>query len=114
MYFLTVNYCALTITYNYLEMYRLTLQRFIVSFSLVDVLSAKDENLRRMLNEMENLAEDVAILNQINDLIMSLHCPHGQLEEVIREMLSSVNKQLIERQTSDSQLSYLELTLSTQ
>jgi hypothetical protein len=81
---------------------------------LVDVLLAKDENLRRMLNEMENLAEDVAILNQINDLTMSLHCQHGQLEEVVREMLSSVNKQLIERQTSDSQLSYLELTLSTQ
>jgi hypothetical protein len=29
-------------------------------------------------------------------------------------MLSSVNKQLVERQTSDSQLSYLELTLNTQ
>ncbi|XP_021921500.1 rho guanine nucleotide exchange factor 17 isoform X2 [Zootermopsis nevadensis] len=80
----------------------------------LEIVKAKDENLRRMLNEMENLAEDVTILNQINDLIMSLHCPHGQLEEVIREMLSSVNKQLIERQTSDSQLSYLELTLSTQ
>lgn len=79
-----------------------------------DILSAKDENLRRMLNEMENLAEDVAALNQISDLTASLHCPHGQLEEVVREMLSSVNKQLAERQTSDSQLSYLELTLNTQ
>ena len=63
---------------------------------------------------MENLVEDVAALNQINDLTASLHCPHGQLEEVVREMLSSVNKQLAERQTSDSQLSYLELTLNTQ
>jgi len=67
-----------------------------------------------MLNEMENLAEDVAALNQISDLTASLHCPHGQLEEVVREMLSSVNRQLAERQTSDSQLSYLELTLNTQ
>ncbi|PNF36390.1 hypothetical protein B7P43_G17749 [Cryptotermes secundus] len=80
----------------------------------LEIVKAKDENLRRMLNEMENLAEDVATLNQINDLTVSLHCPRGQLEEVVREMLSSVNKQLAERQTSDSQLSYLELTLNTQ
>ncbi|GFG38293.1 hypothetical protein Cfor_08933, partial [Coptotermes formosanus] len=80
----------------------------------LEIMKAKDENLRRLLNEMENLAEDVAALNQINDLTASLHCPHGQLEEVVREMLLSVNKQLAERQTSDSQLSYLELTLSTQ
>jgi hypothetical protein len=81
---------------------------------LTDVLSAKDENLRRMLNEMENLTEDVATLNQISDLAASLHCARGQLEEVVREMLSSASKQLAERQTSDSQLCYLELTLNTQ
>ncbi|XP_066999339.1 rho guanine nucleotide exchange factor 17 [Anabrus simplex] len=80
----------------------------------LEIVKAKDENLRRMLREMENLVEDVATLNQINDLTCMLHCPHSQLEEVVRDMLGTVSKQLQERQNSDSQLSYLELTLNTQ
>ena len=67
-----------------------------------------------MLNEMESLAEDMTTLNQISELTISLHCPHTQLEEMVREMLSTVNKQLTEYQNCDSQLSYLELTLNTQ
>ncbi|XP_069677397.1 rho guanine nucleotide exchange factor 17 isoform X2 [Periplaneta americana] len=80
----------------------------------LEIVKAKDENLRRMMSEMEHLAEDVATLNQITDLTASLHCQHSQLEEVVRDLLASINKQLAERQTSDSQLSYLELTLNTQ
>lgn len=75
---------------------------------------AKDENLKRMLREMENLMEDVATLSQMSELVSMLHCPHSQLEDNIREMLSALNKQLAERQNSDSQLSFLELMVNTQ
>lgn len=78
------------------------------------ISSAKDENLKRVMKEMEKLTDDVATLTQINELTSTLHFPHTSLEEVVKEMLVSVNKQLVERSTSDSQLSYLELMLNTQ
>lgn len=65
------------------------------------------------MQEIENLQEDIAALSQINDLIWSLHCPRVQLEDAVREMLLSLNRQLTEQQNSDSQLSYLDLTLNT-
>lgn len=76
-------------------------------------VSVKDENLRRMMREMEYLTEDVNTLSQMVDLVATLHCPHGQIEENIREMLSALNKQLNDRHVSESQLSYLELALNT-
>lgn len=67
-----------------------------------------------MMREMEKLTEDAATLTQINELTSTLHCPHNSLEEIVKEMLANINKQLSERQNSDSQLSYLELMLNTQ
>lgn len=66
-----------------------------------------------MMKEMEFLSEDVNTLSQMSDLVSTLHCPHSQIEENIREMLSALNKQLNERHISESQLSYLELALNT-
>lgn len=66
-----------------------------------------------MMLEIENLQEDISVLNQITELTYQLHCTHNQLEDLLREMLSSLNRQLTEHQSSDSQLSYLELTLNT-
>lgn len=74
----------------------------------------KDENLRRMLREMEHLREDVTALAQMSDLAAALHCPHSQLEADVRDMHAALSKQLAERQNCDSQLSYLELMLNTQ
>lgn len=79
----------------------------------LEIVRAKDENLRQMMVEIENLTEDIAVLNQINDMSWSLHCPHNQLDEVVKEMLTNLNKQLVEQQNSDSQLSCLDLTLNT-
>lgn len=73
----------------------------------------KDENVRRMLREMEYLSEDVSTLTQMTDMVSMLHCPHSQLEDSIKDMLSALNKQLLERQASDTQLCYLELNLHT-
>lgn len=80
----------------------------------LEIVKTKDENLKRMMREMEKLTEDAATLTQINELTSTLHCPHNSLEEIVKEMLANVNKQLSDRQNSDSQLSYLELMLNTQ
>ncbi|XP_044257449.1 rho guanine nucleotide exchange factor 17 [Tribolium madens] len=79
----------------------------------LEIVRSKDDNLKQMMIEIENLSADVGILNQINELSWSLHCNHTQLDDLIRDMLSSLNKQLMEQQNSDSQLSCLELTLNT-
>lgn len=79
----------------------------------LEIVRAKDENLRQMMMEIENLTEDIGILNQMNELTWSLHCSHGALEDIIRDMLTNLNKQLSEQQNSDSQLSCLDLTLNT-
>lgn len=79
----------------------------------LEIVRAKDENLRQMMLEIENLTEDISILNQINELAWSLHSNHGQLDEVVKDMLANLNKQLVEQQNSDSQLSCLDLTLNT-
>jgi hypothetical protein len=79
----------------------------------LEIVKTKDENLRQMMTEIENLSGDVGILNKINELSWSLHCNHNQLDDLIRDMLTSLNKQLLEQQNSDSQLSCLDLTLNT-
>ncbi|GLV39352.1 uncharacterized protein CBL_13229 [Carabus blaptoides fortunei] len=79
----------------------------------LEIMKVKDENVRRVMLEIENLTEDITVLNQISELIWSLHGPRAQLEDVVREMLSSLNRQLAEQQNSDSQLSYLDLSLNT-
>lgn len=77
------------------------------------LILVKDENVRRMLREMEYLSEDVSTLTQMTDMVTMLHCPHSHLEDSIKDMLSALNKQLLERQASDTQLCYLELNLHT-
>lgn len=82
-------------------------------FGKMFYFAAKDENVRRMMLEMDNLTEDISILNQITELTWQLHCAKNQLEDVLKEMLSSLSRQLSEQQTNESQLSYLEFTVNT-
>lgn len=84
-----------------------------ISLDDLDIVKAKDESLKQMMVEIENLTEDVSVLNQINELTWTLHCTHHALDEVIKDMFEKLNKQLVEQQNSDSQLSCLDLTLST-
>lgn len=79
----------------------------------IEIIRSKDDNLRQIMIEVDNLTEDISILNQINELAWSLHCHHLQLDEIVKDMLASLNKQLSEQQNSDSQLSCLDLTVST-
>ncbi|KAF5303219.1 hypothetical protein FQR65_LT08299 [Abscondita terminalis] len=84
-----------------------------ISLDDLEIVKAKDESLKQMMVEIENLTEDVSILNQINELTWTLHCTHSALDEVIKEMFEKLNKQLVEQQNSDSQMSCLDLTLNT-
>lgn len=85
-----------------------------ISLEDLEITKSKDENVRQMMVEIENLKEDLSVLNQINEMSLNLHCNHGQLNEVIKEMLSTANKHLSEQQAFESQLSYLDLNLTSQ
>lgn len=74
---------------------------------------AKDENLKRIMTEIENLAEDCIKLQQISDITASLKYPHQYLEDVVRELHRDVQRQLSERQTNDAQLNMLELAVNS-
>ncbi|XP_063896814.1 rho guanine nucleotide exchange factor 17 isoform X5 [Helicoverpa armigera] len=84
-----------------------------ISLADLEIVKAKDENLRRIMHEVETLTEDVNTLTQISENVAALHTQHAQLEEIVREMLHNLNRQLSERQNSDTQLCYMEISLNT-
>ncbi|XP_040160849.1 uncharacterized protein LOC120898711 isoform X1 [Anopheles arabiensis] len=84
-----------------------------ISLDDLEIVKSKDENVRRIMKEIEHLTEDSSKLIQISDLTASLRCPHGSLEEAIRELQREIQRQLAERQTNDAQLNVLELTWNT-
>ncbi|CAK9830762.1 Rho guanine nucleotide exchange factor 17 [Anthophora retusa] len=80
----------------------------------LEVMKAKDENLRRMAREVDHLREDCATLTQLQELASTLHSAKQQLEDLIKDMLGQAQRQLAERNAAHSQLACLELTLNTQ
>ena len=60
------------------------------------------------------MQEDIATVNSISDLASTLSCSHASLEESLKELLISLNRQLSDKQNSDSQLLTLELTITSQ
>ncbi|XP_054081829.1 uncharacterized protein Arhgef17_1 isoform X3 [Zeugodacus cucurbitae] len=84
-----------------------------ISLDCLEIVKTKDENVKRIMNEIENLAEDCNKLQQIADITASLKYPHQYLEDVIRELLRDVQRQLSERQTNDTQLNMLDLLVNS-
>ncbi|KAH8295057.1 hypothetical protein KR018_006438, partial [Drosophila ironensis] len=84
-----------------------------ISLDCLEIVKAKDENIKRIVSEIETLADDCSKLQQITDITVSLKYPHQYLEDVIRELHRDVQRQLSERQTNDTQLNMLELTVSS-
>ncbi|XP_017014130.3 uncharacterized protein [Drosophila takahashii] len=84
-----------------------------ISLDCLEIVKSKDENIKRIVSEIETLAEDCNKLQQITDIAVSLKYPHQYLEDVIRELHRDVQRQLSERQTNDTQLNMLELTVSS-
>ncbi|KAG5308422.1 ARHGH factor, partial [Acromyrmex insinuator] len=85
-----------------------------ISLDDLEVMKAKDENLRRMAREVDYLREDCTKLTQLQELAITLHGAKQQLEDLIKDMLSQAQRQLAERNAAHSQLACLELTLNTQ
>ncbi|XP_037893680.1 uncharacterized protein LOC119639994 isoform X1 [Glossina fuscipes] len=87
--------------------------KFLTKISLDSLEIVKNENLKRIMTEIENLAEDCNKLQQIAEITASLKYPHQYLEDVIRELHRDVQRQLSERQTNDAQLNMLELGVNS-
>ncbi|XP_024217361.1 rho guanine nucleotide exchange factor 17 isoform X2 [Halyomorpha halys] len=87
--------------------------KLLMKIPLDELEIVKDENVRKLLKEMEQLSADVGTLSQMSELCANLHCPHSQLEESVRDMLAALNRQLCERHSADSQLSHLDLNITT-
>ncbi|XP_076261494.1 rho guanine nucleotide exchange factor 17-like isoform X3 [Rhynchophorus ferrugineus] len=80
----------------------------------VEIIRSKDENLRQLQIEVDNLNEDIAVLSQITELSLTLHCNHSNLDDMVKEMLNNLTKNLQLQQNSDLQLCVLDLTVITQ
>ncbi|XP_031626312.1 uncharacterized protein LOC116342734 [Contarinia nasturtii] len=78
----------------------------------LDIIKAKDENVRKIMKEIEHLTEDCTKLQQVLDITLSLRCQHQTIEENVRELQKELQRQLSERQSNDSQLCLLELGLT--
>lgn len=76
--------------------------------------TAKDENLRRIMKEIQALSEDNNKLQQMLEIASSLRSPHQVLEEYIKDSQANIQKQLTERQASNAQLNVLELIFNSQ
>lgn len=89
--------------------------KLLLRFSLdnLDILKSADVGLKKALREAENLEEDMSLISQISELVSRLNCPHQALDEAVKEMTSSLNKQLAERQSYDLQLLNLQLSVTT-
>ncbi|XP_055549403.1 uncharacterized protein LOC129732498 [Wyeomyia smithii] len=89
--------------------------KFLTKITLdeLEIVKSKDENVRRIMKEIEHLSEDSNKLSQMSELASSLRSPHQLLEEAIRDLQREVQRQLSERQTNDAQLNILELTLNS-
>ena len=103
--------CLVSLT-SRLTHYRVT-RHPVIAATRHSSVSVKDENVKKALREMEHLTEDVHTLSQMVDLVTTLHCPRGLIEENLRDMLSAINKQLTEKHVNESQLSHLELNINT-
>ncbi|XP_017037547.1 rho guanine nucleotide exchange factor 17 isoform X2 [Drosophila kikkawai] len=84
-----------------------------ISLDCLEIVKSKDENIKRIVSEIETLADDCNKLQQITDIAVSLKYPHQYMEDAIRELHRDVQRQLSERQTNDTQLNMLELTVSS-
>ncbi|CAG0882417.1 unnamed protein product, partial [Cyprideis torosa] len=85
-----------------------------IALENMDIAKAKDENLRKLLREVSAAEADLSILNQMADLVSSLHAPHAALDEALNSLSSSLNKQLQEKQGAENQLLCVDVSVTSQ
>ncbi|KAK0162159.1 hypothetical protein PV327_008520 [Microctonus hyperodae] len=84
-----------------------------ISLDDLEVMKAKDENLKKMAREVDHLREDCSTLCQLQELAATLHGTKHHLEDFIKDLLTQTQRQLAERNAAHSQLACLELTFNT-
>ncbi len=75
----------------------------------------KEDNSKRTTKDLEHIEEDLAILNQITELVSSLHVSHSSLDEAIKEIQQGIQRQLTDKPniSTDPQLATLDLAICT-
>ena len=77
--------------------------------------TGKEDCSKRSTKDLEHLEEDLATLNQLVELVSSLHVSHTALDEAIKEIQTSIQRQLSEKQSAmEPHLSSIDLAISTQ
>lgn len=80
----------------------------------VEIIKSKDEKARRIQTELDVMNQDISILNKITDLSANLRCNRSSLDELIKEMIGTLNKQIQLHQNNEAQLCVLDLSVLTQ
>ncbi|XP_022241065.1 rho guanine nucleotide exchange factor 17-like [Limulus polyphemus] len=90
--------------------------KMLMMFSLDNLAISKnsDANIKKAMKEIQNLEDDISLLGRINELIGNLNCQHQILDEAIEDVMGTVSKQLLEKQTTDPLLLSLQLTATLQ
>ena len=86
-----------------------------LSFDNIDLRTGKDESSKRSTKDVEHLEEDLATLNQVSELVSSLHASHSVIDEAIKEVHNGIQRQLSEKQSAtEPHLATIDLAISTQ
>lgn len=79
------------------------------------IIVGKDDSSKRSTKDLEHLEEDLATLNQITELVSSLHVSHNVIDEAIKEVQNGIQRQLSEKQlATEPHLATIDLAISTQ
>ncbi|KAF2365474.1 Dbl (DH) domain [Trinorchestia longiramus] len=106
--------CPVTVlSLAFLEVSKLKLFKFIALDDL-EIARSRDEAVKKLLKEIENLEEDLQTVQRMVGFSRSLHSPRPCIDEALHEAEAAVRKQLSERQGPDSILNEVELTITTQ
>lgn len=82
--------------------------------SIMSLVTGKDEGCKRSTKDLEHLEEDVLTLNQLTELASSLHVSHHMLDEAIKDVQNSIQRQLTEKQSAlEPLLANIDLAIST-
>jgi len=75
----------------------------------------KEDSSKRTTKDLEHIEEDLAVLNQITELVSSLHVSHSSLDEAIKEIQQGIQRQLADKQiaSTEPQLATLDLAICT-
>ena len=87
----------------------------LVLYDVKMVRAGKDDSSKRSTKDLEHLEEDLATLNQVSELVSSLHVSHSVIDEALKEVHNGIQRQLSEKQlATEPHLATIDLAISTQ